>query len=43
MADLGGMADKAKDAVKDNPDKVDQAKEKAKDAVSGNKDDDDQK
>ena len=43
MADLGGMADKAKDAVKDNPEKVDQAKEKAKDAVSGNKDDDDQK
>ena len=40
MADLGGMADKAKDAVKDNPDKVDGLKDKAKDAVDGNKDDD---
>ncbi|UWX82122.1 MULTISPECIES: hypothetical protein [Arthrobacter] len=39
MADLGGMADKAKDAAKDNPEKVDQAKDKAKDAVDGNKDD----
>lgn len=40
MADLGGMADKAKDAAKDNPEKVDQAKDKVKDAVSGNKDED---
>ncbi|WP_342022998.1 hypothetical protein AAE021_14345 [Arthrobacter citreus] len=40
MADLGGMADKAKDAAKDNPEKVDQLKDKAKDAVDGNKDDD---
>lgn len=40
MADLGGMADKAKDAAKDNPEKVDQVKDKAKDAVDGNKDDD---
>ncbi|MDK1278029.1 MULTISPECIES: hypothetical protein [unclassified Arthrobacter] len=39
MADLGGMADKAKDAAKDHPEKVDQAKDKAKDAVDGNKDD----
>ncbi|GAA3291593.1 hypothetical protein GCM10017708_20010 [Arthrobacter citreus] len=39
MADLGGMADKAKDAAKDNPEKVDQLKDKAKDAVDGNKDD----
>ena len=40
MADLGGMADKAKDAVKDNPEKVDQAKDKIKDVADGNKDDD---
>lgn len=39
MADLGGMADKAKDAAKDHPEQVDQAKEKAKDAMNGNKDD----
>ncbi|WP_341394798.1 hypothetical protein [Arthrobacter sp. G119Y2] len=39
MADLGGMADKAKDAAKDNPEKVDQVKDKAKDAVDGKKDD----
>ena len=38
MADLGGMADKAKDAAQDNPEKVDQAKDKIKDAVDGNKD-----
>ena len=40
MADLGGMADKAKDAAKDHPEQVDQAKEKIKDKVSGNNDDD---
>lgn len=40
MADLGGMADKAKEAAQDNPEKVDQAKDKIKDAVDGNKDDD---
>ena len=40
MADLGGMADKAKDAAKDNPEKVDQAKDKIKDVADGNKDDD---
>ncbi|WP_269437266.1 MULTISPECIES: hypothetical protein [Arthrobacter] len=39
MADLGGMADKAKDAAKDNPEKVDQAKDKVKDVADGNKDD----
>lgn len=39
MADLGGMADKAKEAAQDNPEKVDQAKDKIKDAVDGNKDD----
>ena len=39
MADLGGMADKAKDAAKDHPEQVDQAKDKVKDAVTGNKDD----
>ena len=39
MADLGGMADKAKDAAEDHPEKVDQAKDKVKDAVDGNKDD----
>lgn len=39
MADLGGMADKAKDVAKDNPEKVDQAKDKAKDVIDGNKDD----
>lgn len=38
MADLGGMADKAKDAVKDNPDKVDQAKDKVKDTIDDHKD-----
>ncbi|MDQ0736149.1 hypothetical protein QFZ50_002612 [Arthrobacter agilis] len=35
MADIGGMADKAKDYAQDNPEKVDQAKDKAKDAVDG--------
>ena len=40
MADLGGMADKAKDAANDNPEKVDEIKDKVKDAVDGNKDDD---
>ncbi len=40
MADLGGMADKAKDAAKDNPEKVDQAKDKIKDVADGNKDND---
>lgn len=35
MADLGGMADKAKDAAQDHPEKVDQAKDKAKDAFGG--------
>lgn len=40
MADLGGMADKAKDSAQDNPEKVDQTKDKIKDAVDGNKDDD---
>ena len=40
MADIGGMADKAKDAAKDNPEKVDQAKDKIKDTVDGNKDGD---
>jgi hypothetical protein len=39
MADLGGIADKAKDAAQDNPEKVDQAKDKAKDALDGNKGD----
>ncbi|CEA06900.1 hypothetical protein BN1051_00204 [Arthrobacter saudimassiliensis] len=39
MADLGGMADKAKDAAKDHPEQVDQAKDKVKDTVTGNKDD----
>lgn len=39
MADLGGMADKAKDAAKDHPEKVDQAKDKVKDTVDGHKDD----
>ena len=40
MADLGGMADKAKEAAKDHPEQVDQAKDKVKDAVDGNKDED---
>ena len=40
MADLGGMADKAKEAAQDNPEKVDQAKDKIKDVADGNKDDD---
>lgn len=40
MADLGGMADKAKDYAQDNPDKVDQGKDKAKDALDGHKDGD---
>jgi hypothetical protein len=35
MADIGGMADKAKDVAKDNPEKVDQAKDKAKETLSG--------
>lgn len=39
MADIGGMADKAKDAVQDNPEKVDQAKDKAKDTLGGKDDD----
>ena len=39
MADLGGMADKAKEAAENNPEKVDQAKDKVKDAVDGNNDD----
>ena len=38
MADLGGMADKAKDAAQDHPEKVDQAKDKAKDALPGQDD-----
>ena len=38
MADIGGMADKAKDAAQDHPEKVDQAKDKAKDAVDGKDD-----
>jgi hypothetical protein len=38
MADMGGMADKAKDYAQDNPEKVDQAKDKAKDAVDGKND-----
>lgn len=42
MPDLGGAADKAKDYAKDNPEKVDQAKDKATDAVGGNKDGDQQ-
>ena len=33
MADLGGMADKAKEAAQDNPEKVDQAKDKIKDVA----------
>ena len=41
MADLGGMADKAKDAAKDNPEKVDQAKEKVQEAVDSHKGDGD--
>ena len=40
MADLGGMADKAKDAAKDHPEQVDQAKDKVKEKMSGNKDED---
>ena len=40
MADLGDMADKAKDAAKDHPEKVDEVKDKIKDAVDGDKDDD---
>lgn len=35
MADLGGMADKAKDYAQDNPEKVDQATDKAKDTLDG--------
>jgi hypothetical protein len=35
MADIGGMADKAKDYAQDNPEKVDQAKDKAKDTLDG--------
>ena len=35
MADLGGMAEKAKDYAQDNPEKVDQAKDKAKDTFDG--------
>ena len=35
MADLGGMADKAKDYAQDNPEKVDQVKDKAKDTLDG--------
>jgi hypothetical protein len=42
MPDLGGAADKAKDYAKDNPEKVDQAKDKAQDAFNGNKDGDQQ-
>ena len=42
MADLSGMADKAKDLAKDNPEKVDQAKDKIKDAVDGDTNDDQQ-
>ena len=38
MADLGGMADKAKDAAQDHPEQVDQAKDKAKDALPGQDD-----
>lgn len=42
MPDLGGAADKAKDYAKDNPDKVDQAKDKATDALDGKNDGDQQ-
>lgn len=35
MADLGGMADKAKNAAQDNPEKVDQAKDKVRDTLDG--------
>lgn len=35
MADIGGMADKAKDYAQDNPEKVDQAEDKAKDTFDG--------
>lgn len=40
MPDLGGAADKAQDYAKDNPEKVDQAKDKATDAFDGQKDND---
>ncbi|MGJ9373855.1 hypothetical protein [Nesterenkonia sp. CF4.4] len=40
MADIGGVADKAKDYAEDNPEKVDQGKDKAKDVLDGQKDDD---
>lgn len=40
MADIGEMADKAKDYAQDNPEKVDQGKDKVKDALDGHKDGD---